>query len=108
MADLAASAVTISKSYPGFGGNGRRYAFREAVFTLTAQGTAANKIPASVLKLDTIIGCFPLVQDDDTDVVVGSPDYAGNNLLLKAAGSNAPADYTGTFKGIVFGISETE
>jgi hypothetical protein len=103
MSALAASAVSVTDTGYTGGVNGKKYRTREVVLTLTGQGTAANPIPASVLKLTEIVGCTPLVQDDDTDIVVAAPDYAGENLLLKAAGSNAPADYTGTFRGIVYG-----
>jgi hypothetical protein len=85
MSALAASAVSVTDTGYTGGVNGKKYRTREVVLTLTGQGTAANPIPASVLKL------------------VAAPDYAGENLLLKAAGSNAPADYTGTFRGIVYG-----
>lgn len=103
MADLASSAVEITATGYTGGINGKKYRTRTVVLTLTGQGTTTNKIPASVLSLTEIVGCSPLVQDDDTDIVVAAPDYAGDNLLLKAAGSNAPADFTGTFRGIVYG-----
>lgn len=103
MSALAASAVSITATGYTGGINGKKYRTREVTLTLTAQGTVANPIPASVLKLTEIIGCSPLVQDDNTDILVAAPDYAGANLLLKAAGTNAPADFTGTFRGIVYG-----
>lgn len=103
MSALASTAVSITDTGYNGGINGKKYRTREVVLTLTGQGTAANPIPASVLSLSEIIGASPLVQDDDTDILVAMPDYAGANLLLKAAGSNAPADYTGTFRGTVWG-----
>lgn len=103
MADLAATAVSISNSGYKSGINGKRYKTRDVVLTLTSQGTTSNKILAGVLGLSAVAGCDPLVQDDNTDIVVGAPSYDGTVLLLKAAGSNAPADYTGTFKTQVWG-----
>lgn len=103
MADLAKSAVEITDSGYLGGIGGRRYRSREVILTLTAQGTAANKILASVLSLTKVVGSSSFVKDDNTDIVVGAPSYSGAQLLLKAAATNAPADYTGTFRGTVWG-----
>lgn len=101
MADLAASAVTIVDSwYPT---TNKHIKSRRVTLVLTGQGTAANAIPASVMDFREIEQVTVLTQDDDTDLVVGAPDDAKTTLLLKAAATNAPADYTGTFKGVITG-----
>lgn len=103
MAALAKSAVNIiSSGYLG-GIGGKRYRSREVILTLTTQGTAANPIPASALSLTKVVGCSPIVEDDDSVMVIGAPSYDGSVLLLKAAATNAPADFAGTFKGTVWG-----
>lgn len=104
MADLTSSAVTVSRDYTGGGNNGLLHSYRDVVLVLTVQGTAANKIPASVLELNELVGASVFRKDDDTVLLVAAPDYAGANLLLKAAATNAPADFTGTFKGTVWGF----
>lgn len=104
MADLAQSAVVTRGSYTSGGNNGKKHRYFEVTATLAAMGTAANKVLATAFRLTNIVGCTPLVKTDDTLVIAAGPSTDGSMLLLKAAGTNAPADYTGEFKFIVWGF----
>lgn len=95
MADLAASAVTILDNYFSDGGNGKKFRTRKVRLVLTTQGGATNKIPAEVLNLTSIESATPAVASDNSLVIVAAPSYDKTFLLLKAAGTNAPADYNG-------------
>jgi hypothetical protein len=66
-------------------------------------GTATNKIQASVLGFRTIEHCTPLTIADNSVMLVAAPSYDGTLLLLKAAGTNAPADFSGTYECVVTG-----
>lgn len=102
MANLAASGVTFvdtwQEAYAG-----KFLKARKVTMVLSSMGTVTNNIPASVLGLNTIIECSPLINDGNDLVIVASPNYDGTLLLLKAAGTNAPADYTDTFRCVVRG-----
>ncbi len=103
MADLADSAVTLLDDWYEGGLNGRKFRCRKVSLVLTGQGTNANAIPASVLKLDEIHDVTPFVKSDDGAIVPASPNAAGDTLLLRASATEAPADHTGTFTGVVRG-----
>lgn len=82
---------------------GKKIKARKVSLVLSSMGDGTDYISATVLKLNTILECTPLVKSDDSVMVVAHPNAAGSKLLLKAAGSNAPATYSGTFTGIVRG-----
>jgi hypothetical protein len=109
MADLAASAVTIERSWTEGGTNGLEVSCRQVTLVLTGQGGTTNKIPASVLALTKIEQSSVFVKSDDTKVYPATPDYAGANLLLndltQATDANRalPADITATVRGVVKG-----
>lgn len=110
MADLAKSAVTVLNQWTEGGLNGKRVSCRQVSLVLTAQGSTANKIPASVLGLKSIEQCTTFVKSDNAKVYIASPDAAGVNLLLvdltQATDANRiPADITATVLGIVKGQS---
>lgn len=96
MANLAATAVVVNDYY--FPHRDQVRIRKNVTLTLTGQGTATNKILASVLGLISISSATPAVKTDDTLVIDAAPSTDGTFLLLKAAGSNAPADYTATVK----------
>lgn len=99
MAALDASAVTIDASWVEKGLGGKHIKVRQATVVLTGQGDATDTIAASLFDLTYIIECSPLVKSDDTLLVVSSPSYDRTILLLKAAGTAAPANATnGTYK----------
>lgn len=102
MANLGTSGVTHIESWREAYA-GKLVKARKVTMVLTSMGTVTNNIPASAFGLTTILECSPLINDGNDLVVVGSPNYDGTLLLLKAAGSNAPADYTDTFRAIVRG-----
>lgn len=101
MADLAASGVVVVSSW--YEGHDRGILNRHLRLTLSTMGTATNKILASVLGFAKIERCSPLVKSDDSVMLVASPSYDGSMLLTKAAGSNAPADFSGTYECVVTG-----
>jgi hypothetical protein len=102
MANLAASAVAIlAGGYPM--GDRFQKDMQESQYdvqvTLLAQGdgTAGNDIPASAFGMSQINSVTDIAKTDNSLVLVGAPKADGSGILLKAAGSNAPAQYTGIF-----------
>lgn len=102
MADLASSAVTLNRQW--YEGLQRNVQCKDVTLVLSAQGTMTNKIAASTLGFTKLLGTVSLVKSDNTEIVLGAANYAGDYLVLKAAGTNAPADFTGTYRGVVKGI----
>lgn len=103
MADLEASDVTIVNGWPVNQGS-RVVALREFSLVLDTMGTAANAIPASVLGFSKIISAEPGILDTNAGIIVAAPSLDGTKLLLKAAATNAPADYSGTLVIRVLGV----
>lgn len=103
MADLDRDAVVVTNSRR-FGTAGDKVIEREVNVTLTGQGTTTNKITAESMGFDFFRGLSVLVKTDDSVVVIGAPSNDGKTLLLKAAATNAPADYTGEYKCVIQGI----
>jgi hypothetical protein len=101
MANLAPSAVTVKSNFE----LGDRYqkSMQESVLDLTlvlaaqGDGTSGNDIPASALGLSVIYECSSAVKADNSIILVAAPKADGSGILLKNAGSNAPAQFTGTF-----------
>lgn len=112
MANLATSAVTLNRDW--FAGLQRNVRCKDVTLVLAAMGTTTNKIPATALGLTKILGGCVLVKSDDSEIIHGVADYTGDNLLLQATGvtfdtpdyivTSAPADYTGTYRGVITGI----
>lgn len=108
MADLAASAVTIERAWTEGGTAGKLVSCREVTLVLTAQGTEANKILASVLELTKIEQAHGF-RTSANKLIVASPSYDGSQLLLfdvqnaTDASRDDPADFTATIRGVVKG-----
>lgn len=108
MADLTSTDVTIDANRSWELGDrfnkliGKKLSVT-LVLTAQGDGAAGSNIPASALGLTTVFEVRPLTKSDDSLVVVGAPNYAKSGILLKAAATNAPAQYTGTFKTVVIG-----
>lgn len=103
MANLGTSGVTIVDSWTGGGNNGKKFNFYKCVVVLSSMGTAANAIPASAFRLQTLEGSTPWTIADNSVAIVAAPNVAKSQLLLKAAATNAPADYSGTYYCTVWG-----
>ena len=105
MADLLPSAVTIVRAWQEKSSGGQNLLCREVIATLASQGivTAGSQIPASLFGLTTIKSCSAMIASDNSLIVVAAPNYTGTLLLCQAAGTNAPAAATGTFKFTVKG-----
>lgn len=101
MATLAASGVTVSRSW--FMGLKKDVLLKEVSVVLSSMGTATNYLPASAFGFARFVGPAHFTKSDNSVVLVGVPSYDGTKLLLKAADTNAPADYSGTFAGVVSG-----
>lgn len=97
MADLAASAVEFLDSWEEGGITSKRFVARRVRLTLTGQGTTTNKIPASVLEMDTLVDSSACVKSDNSVIYSTCPSYDQANLLIGDGGSNAPQDVTGVF-----------
>lgn len=96
MANLSRTAVTILGSR--YEGTKKELIVRECTIVLTGQGTATNKILASDLGFKGFKGSSIFTKSDNTEVLIGVPSYDKTFLLLKAAATNAPADFTGTYR----------
>ena len=102
MADFANSDGFIVRD-TWYEGLGKQIVCRRVEITLSGQGTTANAIPATECNLDLFEGNSILTKDDNSAIVIGAPSADRTKLLLKAAGSAAPADQTGTFYGVLRG-----
>ncbi len=104
MADLARSAVVFNDEWSE--GRNRRIFVRDVTMTLSGQGTAANKIPASVLGFYRLTGCDAVVKTDNTAIYLGVPSQDGSQLLLSpGAAPMVPADVTATVRTTVEGLA---
>lgn len=103
MADITAADVTLVRSWSEGGLALKDRVVKIVSLDLGGQGTTTNAIPASALGWTVIEEASTFVKDDNTLVVAAAPSADGSKLLLKAAATNAPADYTGTFIGTVRG-----
>lgn len=101
MANLAASAVTKLASYPM--GDRFQKDMQESqvdvsvVLLAQGDGTNGNDIPAAAFGMSVIREVCNITKSDNSIVLVGAPKYDGSGILLKAAATNAPAQFTGTF-----------
>jgi len=65
------------------------------IIALDTEGGAVGDIPASLFGLSVIEEVLnPLVISTDDKVEIATPSYDGTSLLLKNAGTVAPADVT--------------
>lgn len=103
MASLATSAVSRTKYLTLNQRLAERLIMKTFVLTLTGQGTVANAITAATLGFTKIHSCSNAVSDADDLIIVAAPSFDGSKLLLKAAGTNAPGDYTANVRITVFG-----
>ena len=105
MADLTAAGVTQLDAWTEGGINGKRMTVKKLSLVLAAAGSgaASNKIPAAVLGMSVIEEVSSLVKSDNTEVLTGAPNAAGNEILLKGVAVNTTASYTGTYTCIVRG-----
>lgn len=103
MANLTSSGVKLltSENYPL--GDRFQKSMHESQgdyqVVLVAQGDGADgsNIPASAFGMSVIREVSGVVKSDNSIQLVATPKYDGSGILLKAAGTNAPAQYTGTF-----------
>ncbi len=105
MANLASTGVVTNANYTGNGNNGKKHSFKEVTVTLSSMGTTTNTIPAAAFGMSKIAGSSPWTLSDNSIVVVANPNVLGTLLLLKAAATNAPADYTGAFTATIWGTA---
>ena len=105
MADLAPSAVELldMRRTPPYGQPG--LVTTRLALTLTGQGTVADKITAEALGFHSIWNVSNAVEDDNSEVRPATPSADGSYVLLKAAGTFAPAAATGTYIITVTGES---
>lgn len=99
MAALAQSAVTFLRTWTEGGPSGKVIACRQVTLNITAQGTVANPIPASVLGLSSILYASTPQTTGNTRCAVAAPSFDGSILLLydmnnlTDASRSAPADF---------------
>lgn len=100
MANLARSAVTFNREWSE--GRNKQIFVRDVTCVLTAQGTATNKILASVLGFLEVYEVPQAVKSDDSVVYVACASYDGSMILL----GTTPADITATVRMLVKGRTE--
>lgn len=103
MANLASSGVTLLRAWTEGGLALKDRSVLRVSMVLSTMGTATNTIPATAFGLSVIEEVSSLVQDDDTDIIVAGPSNDGSLILLKAAGTNSPADFSGTYEATIRG-----
>ena len=110
MATLAASAVTIERSWTEGGITGKDLSCRLVTLVLTGQGIlATDTITASVLGLSKIEQASTFIDSTSDIIYPATPSYAGTVLLLANlanatdATRTAPAAITATVRGVVKG-----
>lgn len=101
MANLAESAVGVDRTW--YSGIKKEIVSKEVDVTLASMGTATNYLPAASFNLSVFVGLSYLTKSDNSEVIIGVPSFDGSKLLLKAADTNAPADFTGAYHGVVQG-----
>lgn len=90
-----ANEFTESSSRRLAGPVGKSYRSVTGILAIDAvAGAEPDDLPASLFGLTKILGCSPIVPDSEDAVIVAAPDYTGDSLLVKAAGTNATADLT--------------
>lgn len=97
MADLATSAVTVSRTDSRTTTPGTVLYSKACSVTLTTQGSASNKILATAFGLSAFEESSAWSKTDNTELIVAAISADRSYLLLKAAGSNAPADFAGAY-----------
>ncbi len=107
MSTFAASSATLTTvdNYLSDGPNGKKHSVYIFDIVLATQGGGTNYIPAAQLNLAKIYGAGSAIKSDDSVIVPVSPSTDGSKLLFGGGASNAPADYTGTFRVRVWGRS---
>lgn len=81
MADLLASNVTIIKTFPWGGINGKRGVCIKARYTATTAGGAANRLLASAFGLREIEDCSHVLLDAATKQVFPAVPSADGSLI---------------------------
>ena len=98
MADLAASAVTVTDTWREGGTTAAKYKAKAVTLTLTGQGTTTSgqRIAASLFGLSKIVSVRD-VRDSSNNFLMGCPSYDGSYLLLNNAFQTAvtPTSVTG-------------
>lgn len=102
MANLASSAVTVTRSWEEGDRFGKRQRIVKRVsLALTGQGGSTNKILATALGLSKIETATPLTKSDNSVVHPAAPSADGSYLLVNGISTGAltaaPGDLTGTF-----------
>jgi hypothetical protein len=104
MADLASSAVTTLRISSETLSNGITLYTKACSVTLTTQGTVTNKVLATAFGLSAFEESSSWSKSDNTEIIVAGVSNDRSHLILKAAGTNAPADYAGVYNVYVKGF----
>lgn len=111
MANLTSADVTLttSEDYPLGDRFGKIMQESQGdyhvVLSAHGDGTTSHDIPAAAFGKSVIREVPVCVKSDNSIILVAVPKYDGSAILLKAAGTNAPAQFTGTFLMRVKGLN---
>lgn len=105
MADLTSSSVSITRQAYEVRSNALTLWEKAGSVTLSTHGdlTAGQLIPASAFGLSSFEECGTLVKSTNDILIVAGPSADRVNMLLKAAGTNAPAAASGVYSFVVKG-----
>lgn len=103
MADLATSGVSILRTSSASLSNGLTMYQKACSVTLSTMGTATNKVLATAFGLSSFEESSAWVKSDNTEVIPAGVSNDRTYLLLKAAGTAAPADTSGVYTCYVKG-----
>jgi hypothetical protein len=100
MSNLAASAVTVLRSWLEGGITGKEFVCLQVSLVLTGQGGATNKILASVLGLTKVYEVSNGVASDNSLVVPAAPSADGSFILLGGVVDTGIAQDPGDLTGV--------
>jgi hypothetical protein len=105
MSDVAATNVTIVKSWTEGDLHSKRFICKLVSVEITAAGSGAEgaKIPASAFGFSKVEQVSNVVKSDDSVIYAGSPNVDLDEVLIGGVADGIPVAVTGTFQFVVKG-----
>jgi hypothetical protein len=109
MAALTAANVTVTTGYMQVS-TPYQLKTKQLTLVLSSQGGATNTVDASTLGFTDILGSTMAQKSDDALALPTCPSYDGSKLFFynpanaTDASRDDPADVTGTFRVLVWGV----
>jgi hypothetical protein len=105
MPDLTSSSVVVNRAASQTLSNGLTLFTKACTVTLTTHGSASagERILATAFGLSSVEESTPWVKTDNAEIVPAGPAADRTFLLLKAAGTAAPAATSGAYNAVLKG-----